>query len=293
MSFFRKKRLFIILLGFILLVALIGFSMRDREDTTLAEAFVSDTVGWIQNIFHKPAEFTASIFSNIEDIKNTYEENELLKSRLSQYKSLLYEVQELKAENKELRSVLDKGKSMMEYDPIQSTVIARSPEAWFQQMTIDRGQQHGVKANMAVITSEGMIGKVQTANKFTSKIKLLSGFDQNNRVSAVIAREEGDDILGLIEGYDMEKESLILNEILTDQEIKEGEMVVSSGKGGVFPEGLVIGKINEVTPDQHGLTKMAYVTPAADLTNIDHVMVVERLAEMPEKEIGSGEEGEE
>ncbi|SDQ46268.1 rod shape-determining protein MreC [Virgibacillus subterraneus] len=281
MPIFQKKRLFILLIGIIILVAMIGFSLRDRDNLSTPEQFIKDTVGWAQNIIHTPVNYVTTIFTNIDDIKNTYNENQLLREKLAQYKSLVYEVQEIKEDNDELRETLNKTKSIQDYNPIQATVMSRSPEQWIEQVTINKGIQDGVKENMAVITAEGMVGKIQTVSQFTSTVKLLSGFDQFNRISATISQEESNDIFGLIEEYDDESNNLLFKIIEeSNKDIEKGELVVSSGMGGVFPAGLPIGTVKEVKPDQYGLTRTALIEPAADMYEINNVIVVNRaLAE--------------
>src|SRR5699024_12011074 len=74
MSFFRKTRFFIILIGIIVLVALIGYSLNDRDKLSLPEQFINDTVGWAQRIVHTPVKYVSNFFSNIGDIKNTRSE---------------------------------------------------------------------------------------------------------------------------------------------------------------------------------------------------------------------------
>lgn len=277
MPYFRKKRLFLILIGIIVLVVLIGFSLRDKQNLSTPEQFIKDTVGWAQSVIHTPVKFVANIFANIDDLKDTYNENQLLKEKLAQYKSLIYEVQEIKEENEKLRKTLDKSKSIRDYTPIQATVISRSPERWVDQVTINKGKQDGVKPDMAVITADGMVGKIQTASQFSSTVQLLTGFDQFNRISATISREEGNDIFGLIEAYDEESNSLMFKIIEeSDKDLKKGELVVSSGMGGVFPAGLLIGTVKKVVPDEYGLTRTALVEPSANMFEINHVIVVDR-----------------
>lgn len=277
MPIFRKKRLFILLIGIIILVAMIGFSLRDRDNLSTPEQFLKDTVGWAQNIIHTPVNYVTTIFTNIDDIKNTYSENQLLREKLAQYKSLAYEVQELKKDNTELRETLKKTESIQDYNPIQATVMSRSPERWIEQVTINKGKQDGVKENMAVITAEGMVGKIQTVSQFTSTVKLLTGFDQFNRISATISQEDSKDIFGLIEEFDDESNNLLFKIIEeSNKDIKKGELVVSSGMGGVFPAGLPIGTVEEVKPDQYGLTRTALIEPAADMYEISNVIVVDR-----------------
>ena len=277
MSFLRKKKLFVLLIGIIIFVVLIGYSIRDRDKLTTAEQFVSDTVGWMQSIIHAPVKYITDVFSNMDDIRNTYDENAILKEKLAQYKTLIYEVQELKEENKELRKLIDKTDSLRDYTAIQASVISRSPERWIEQLTINKGSLNGVWPNMAVITADGMVGKVHSVSKSTATIQLLTGFDQFNRISATISRKKGKDIFGIIENYDQETNSLLFKIIEeSDKDLKKGELVVSSGKGGVFPAGLLIGTVKEVIPDQYGLTRTASIKPAADLYEIDNVIVVDR-----------------
>lgn len=280
MSLFRKKRLFTILIGIIVLVVLIGFSLKDRTNLTTGEQFISDTVGWMQNVLSAPIKGVTNIINNVDDIKNTYNENQLLREKLAQYKGLIYEVQEIKEENKELRELVDKEDSIRSYNPIHATVTARSPERWIDQVTINKGSIAGVKPNMAVITAAGMVGKIQSVSKLTSTVQLLTGFDQFNRISATISREEGNDIFGLIEEYDADTNSLLFKIIEeSDQDLEEGELVVSSGMGGVFPAGLPIGTVKEVIPDQYGLTRTALIKPAANMYELNNVVVVDRILE--------------
>lgn len=295
--YFQKKRLFIFLISLIVLVVLIGFSISDRDNLTTPEQFLRDTVGWGQSLIHTPAKFIAGLFTNAGDFKNTYEKNKLLEEQLAEYQTLAFEVQELKEDNEELRKILEKTESIRDFNPIQATVIARSPERWVEQVIIDKGKQDGVRPNMAVITAEGMIGKIQMASTFTSTVKLLTGFDQFNRISATIPREKEDDIFGLIEEFDEETNSLLFKIIQeSDTDLEKGELVVSSGKGGVFPKGLLIGTVKDIVPDQYGLTQTALVEPAANVYEINHLIVVDRLLDSGEDEVEEDslvEEGEE
>src|SRR5699024_10161063 len=145
------KKLFILLIGFIILVSLIGYSIRDR-DITFGEKFVNDTVGWVQSPVNAPVTFVTNTISNIDDFRNTYEENKVLREQLAQNKGLIYKAQEVREENEELRDLLGVTDSIRDYDPIQATVIARSPEKWLEQVTINKGEQDGVEQNMVVIT---------------------------------------------------------------------------------------------------------------------------------------------
>ncbi|RFU71582.1 rod shape-determining protein MreC [Peribacillus saganii] len=292
-QFFLNKRLILLLVSIIILVALIGFSLREREKVSWPEQFLSDTIGFVQNVFHKPVTSVAGFFENLIDLQHTYDENRKLKERLDEYVTLKTQVQGLENENKELREILGKKDDLREYSPIQATVIGRNPDRWHEIITINRGTNQGVKKNMGVITSRGLIGKVKNAKPFTSTVQLLSSKDPKNRISAVIQGQK--EIYGVIEGYDQKRKLLLLKRIPYNEKIKIGSEVATSGIGGVFPESLAIGTVEEVITDQYGLNQTAYVKPVADFYDIDNVMVVERLTPSVDEmdESFSNQEGDE
>lgn len=127
---------------------------------------------------------------------------------------------------------------------------------------------------MAVITSTGLVGKVKVATDFTASVQLLSSIDKANRVSAIIQGK--DKAFGLIEGFDDEKNLLLMKRIPYDKKIKKNSLVITSGYGGIFPKGLTIGKVVDVKVDQYGLNQTAYIEPSTDFYDINNVMVVKR-----------------
>src|SRR5690606_1035134 len=157
---------------------------------------------------------------------------------------------------------LNKVKDLGTFKSYQASVIARNPSQWEESIIIDKGEVSGIKKNMAVITGEGMIGKVKSVGKTTATVQLLTTVDRTNRFHVTIQAKE--DIYGLIEGYDAETETLLLKQIPVDAKVEKGNDVITSGFGGIFPKGLYIGKVEKVEPDQYGLTQTAYIKPAAN-----------------------------
>lgn len=272
--FFANKKLILLLLGTIFLVALISFSLRDRYNATFPERMIKDTVGVTQSIVMMPTNYVVGIFNNIDALLNTYDENKRLKSRLENFAVLQSELSDVKSENEKLRALLDKSDSLKNYEPLQATVIARNPDQWEEKLILDKGAKHGVQKNMAVLTASGLIGKIILVTDYTSEVELLYTNNPNYRVSAMVQGKK--EVFGLIEGYDEERNELILKRIDSNFELKKGDSVISSGLGGIFPKGVLIGKITEVSTDDYGLTKMAYIKPAADFSIIEHVVIAKR-----------------
>src|SRR5690606_29801716 len=117
-----------LLVSIIILVALIGFTIRDREKITLPEQFIKDAIGWVQNVTAKPQQYIVNLVNSVKDIQNTYSENKELKARLDELAVLEATVYQLEKENKELREILDKQETLRDFTPIQGTVIGRNPE---------------------------------------------------------------------------------------------------------------------------------------------------------------------
>lgn len=280
-QFFSNKRLIVLLIAMIILVAMIGFSMRERNTLTKPEQFIKDSVATVQLIFYKPAKSVAGFFENISELKNLYAENKVLKARLDEYTKLSVDYQDIKKENEELRELIDQKSSLRAYHTIPASVIARSPDRWNNRLTLDKGSEDGVEVNMAVISPTGLIGKIKNVQPFSSTVQLVSDLDRTNRISVYV--QDNEDIFGVIDGYDAEKEALVFSNIAIDVEVDEGGTVVTSGLGGIFPKNLVVGEIIEVRNDKYGLTKSALVKPAANLYDIRHVMIVKRISEVIEE----------
>ncbi len=275
------------MVSIIILVALIGYSMSDRDRVTWPEQFMKDTVGWVQTLVSKPAHFAAGFFENLNELRGIYEENQVLKARLEEYAQVSVERNMLKAENDTLKATLEIEETLSDFRMRTATVIHRNPDRWSEYIGINRGSEHGVQRNMAVITSGGLIGKVHQVGQFSSKVQLLTDNDRTNRVSAMVQADEP--VYGFIEGFDQETGLLLLKKLDIDADIEIEQTVTTSGLGGVYPRGLIIGEIVEIEPDEYGLTKNAFIQPAADFYGLDYVMVIERTSTTLEADLSEGD----
>jgi rod shape-determining protein MreC len=290
-KFLGNKRLFILLLSLILFTIVMGLTKGGRDQLTWPEMFVKDSTSWLQSIFYEPAKHITGFFGDIRRLNVLYQENEALKHSLSQYAKDSARLNGLEAENERLRGILDFKNSKANQIQLKvAKVVSRNPDRWNNVITIDLGSKHGVKKNMAVITPQGLIGKVQTVSHLFSNVQLITDIEQGSRVSALIQNKQSSSF-GIIEGYDTKTGYLTMKRIKLDDLASKGDYVVTSGLGGVFPSGLIIGQVQEVDVGQYGLTKTATIKPSADLYHLYEVLVVERSMEVPsQEEIGSVEE---
>ncbi|HDR6316674.1 TPA: rod shape-determining protein MreC [Bacillus thuringiensis] len=219
-----------------------------------------------------------SIVHNIEDIYKVYKENQVLKGKIEHQESLKSKVQILSEEKENLTKLINKTKELEEqgkYNLIQATVVTRIAEEWYGEVTIDRGAQHGVKADMAVITVNGFIGKVESVDQYTSVVKLITSDERTNRLA--ITLQNNSSILGFVTGYDKKKQALRIDNIPSDKakEIKIGDNIITSELSQKIPPGLEVAEVIEQEPDQYGLAYIIYAKPKANLYDLEDVTLIE------------------
>ena len=273
-KFFNRNRMLIVLFGIVVLIALIGFSLSDRDSTTKAEQFTGDTVAASQKVVDAPFSFIGNIFSSITGSFSALEENKALKEQLDMLPQLQADNERLAAENEELRESLEVSSSMA-YETVNARVISRAPDQWLESFTIDKGEKDGLEEGMAVSTSEGLIGIVTRVNGHSSFIEMISTNASQNNMSVEV-RHNDEAVYGNIRNFDTEKDVLVVENIKSQVKLEEGDEVYTSGLTGAFPEGIVIGKVVEVENDEYGLSQNAYVQMNSDLNDVDNVFVLKR-----------------
>ncbi len=283
MSFFANKRLIIVLVGLVFLMSVMGFTSKERAELTWPEKFLKDTFSVVQGIFYRPAQAFSGFVDDIRDAYNVYQENRVLKASLDQYAQVTAQLKLTEAENERLRNLLQAKSKLTDYQLRVGEVVARNSDSWNDVVTIDKGIQNGIKKDMAVITSSGLIGRVQSVSNFSSTVELLTAIERSNHISAIILGQQQvngvtthTEVNGVIEEYDGRERLLIMRKIPLGQKIEPKQQVVTSGLGGVMPRGLLIGQVVRVVPGDYGLTQTAYVQPSADFSQLNEVMVVER-----------------
>jgi len=281
--FFTNKKIIIILISILIFISLLTLSIR-QKNTNIVQGFTNDITAFVNKTFSRPINALIDTYDTASNVQNTFEENKRLKSELDR----LYEVQSenevVRDENQQLQEELDFQNSITEYQTTSGNVIVRNPDNWIDQITIDRGSQDGVQMNMPVMSGNGLIGQISEVNLTSSKVTLLTNSEETaNQVSSEVTGENengGSQVVhGLISSYDVDEQMLVMTQITSDAEISEGETVTTSGLGGAFPRGLVIGTVQQVTLDDQGLTQRIYVEPAADFNNTRAVSIIDREAE--------------
>lgn len=277
----RKKKmepryiLLIVIIIIVILIAVLSYALKTDKKLNTFESIVKDTVVGIQKVVYMPFRNFSSMISDYRSLKDVLEENKILKANVEKIESIESENAELKKEIEELKSELNIEHVLSDYDYLNATVISRNATTWYNNLTIDKGSHNGITEGMVVINSTGVIGKITNVSTFSSDVKLITTKDTNNKISVTII--SGDNHLtGLINNYDYKTGYLEVEGISNTEKVSVGDLVYTSGLGGVFPSGILIGKVESITTDVYDLAKIINVSPSADFDNINYVTVLKR-----------------
>jgi rod shape-determining protein MreC len=133
---------------------------------------------------------------------------------------------------------------------------------------VNKGEKDGVTKDMAVATSEGVVGRVIEVSPDTAKVLLIT--DANSSLDVIIQRSRAH---GIMEGKI--DEVCILKYVQKNEDVQVGDIVITSGLGGIFPKGLVVGKVSQVDRKRPGIFQHIEVSPAVDLSRIEEVLILE------------------
>jgi|GEM_PF-969879 len=196
-----------------------------------------------------------------------YWENQKLKKRLAQIQIEADEMRTDRVENARLRRLL----SLSQENPSDLTaarVTARSLDRLGGSLTIDKGEKDGVLPNRAVITPEGLVGRVERATAHEARVLTLL-----HRDCAVAVRVGRSRVDGVLQWEFGERPVLSLLYVSSQEDVKQGDWVLTSGLGGIFPEGVRVGTVVQVGIAENGLMKEVSVKPAVDFRSLEEVLV--------------------
>jgi rod shape-determining protein MreC len=181
---------------------------------------------------------------------------------------------EAKAENERLRALLGfTTQTPLTFVPAR--VIGTSTQGFINSVVLDVGTNKGLRKNMPVVSAEGLVGKLYTVGHSQSLVQLLT--DRNARVSARVQRSR---VTGIVRS--VHSKLFLLEQVPKRADVQVGDVVVTSGLTPIFPPGLRIGTVSEVSEDTPGLFMRIALTPAADFARLEELLVVCNVGASPE-----------
>lgn len=182
------------------------------------------------------------------------EENNALKKEIKELKKLL----ELKNTNYKLK---------------YASVISRNTKDYLEEVIIDVGKKDGIKENLAVITKDGLIGKIIKVTNKTSTVRLITSSNIYNKISVNI-EADNKSVTGIITSYDSLTNSLTIEGITENVNIQTGSLVTTTGLSDIYPSGILVGRVSRVMKDNFDLAYILKVEPTENLSSFHYVAVI-------------------
>jgi rod shape-determining protein MreC len=270
-EWWRKNRMF--LLGLVLLlVALLWYSvgLRQQKETSFFESLVLRATGPFQAGLSSVINGVADIWDGYLYLVDTVDDNRQLQVENSALKSELNRLEEISLENERLRRLLE-FKETQAVQTLPAQVIAEDASSWFRTVVIDKGFADGVLEGMPVVVAEGVVGRVIRNGPRESKVLLIT--DASSAVAALVQASRS---RGICRG---QGEFLNFDFVLRKEQLEVGDPVITSGMGGIFPKGLLIGYVQSVDRMEFGLFQVIEVVPAVDFSRLEEVLVLLRQVE--------------
>ncbi len=183
------------------------------------------------------------------------------------------ECAELRRSNRRLRALLH-FQDAVRFEMVAAEVVGKDPSPWFKTVIIDKGYKQGVRKGMPVVVPQGIVGQVIGAGRYFAKVLLI--IDANNAVDALVDRTRA---RGVVTGTAMGQ--CALKYVLRKEDVRVGDLLISSGMDGVFPKGLRIGFVSGVIRRNSGIFQDVTVTPFVNFEKLEEVLVIRNEPERP------------
>lgn len=265
----RKYRL-ALLAAIMVLAALLLYSQnlrREEPRTNFFEKLVLQVMAPFQT-------GTASLFQTLENWWDHYvwlmdveRENGRLLQENRHLTAELGRLEEVRLTNQRLRKLLD-FREQQALVALPAQVVTDDATSWFRTVMIDKGSDDGVREGMPVVVAEGVAGRVIRTTARQSRVLLIT--DASSAIATLVQRNR---IRGVCRGGG---DGLSFDFALREKDIEVGDLVITSGNGGIFPKGLPVGTVVRVEREEYGLFQVVEVTPSVDFSRLEEVLVLLR-----------------
>ena len=263
----KDKRLLTTLAGIVLVsLILMTINIRHGKSSLFFESMVVRVFSPFQVLFTNTVSNISDIFKHYFFLVGVSRENERLLleiGRLSKEKNELIEKNKYFGRIEKLVDNVDKREGAI----ITAKVIGRDATQWSKMVFINKGTDHKVKENLVVMTDAGIVGHIIHTSAKASKVLLIT--DSRSAVDSLFQKTRGTGVT-VGTGQDICE----MKFVPIEAEVNVGDRIVSSGLGGVFPKGLMVGVVIDIVKKKQDLFQNITVAPSADLSQIEEVVVV-------------------
>jgi rod shape-determining protein MreC len=246
-------------------------SSVDRGKVTVFEDIVGIVITPIQNIVTTISDKSGDFVAIFSEHDKLIEENEQLRDKVAELEKNMRDAEQAHLENEALKGMLDIKNNNPDFKFCPALVVATDHSGYSYTVTLNAGSADGIKRRDVVMTPDGVAGYV--AEVGTTWCKVTTILDSSCEMGVMITRTQD---IGVLEGdFSLASDGLCkVSYLSNDVQLSSGDSIVTSGIGGIFPAGLVIGNVQELKPEKHGISQYAVTSPAVDIENLENVFVI-------------------
>ncbi len=265
---FSKKRVWVIVLA--IMIATVALAYLSRNGTNPVSKAVNSVITPVESQLSKVIHPVRKVFSYIGKMEEYEAENQRLKQENIELNARIKDVSTYKEENERLRKLLGITNEY-EYETVAARVVSYETDNWFSYITLDKGTSNGIDVSDTVITSDGLLGQVTEVGVNWAKVSTVI----NSESSAGVRITRNGEI-GIVEGDTMLSKSrkCRLGYLTANASIIAGDILETSGLGGIYPPGLPVGKISEISKDNMGRLDYAIIEPFVNFDKLYEVVVI-------------------
>jgi len=246
--------------------------MREPGRISIAENAVGTVFSPVVSAVNYATQYLRDVVAGVRDYFKMAEDLEDARREITDLKLALVSLEQESIENDRLKSLLNAKESAASQDPVYARVIAKNPGVWFDTFAINVGSASGIKENMAVVTGDGLVGRVQEVG--ANYAKVLSLIDSRSAVACLIERTRDNGVMrGSIE-IDSETPECNMYYIPKISDVAPGDVVLTSGTDTLFPKGIKVGTVTQVSRNQNSSERYIVVMPSVDFKHIEEVLVL-------------------
>ncbi|MEW6290030.1 MAG: rod shape-determining protein MreC [Thermodesulfobacteriota bacterium] len=262
----KQIQIFFLFGSILTFILILIASTVGRQELNGPQRLALDLIGKGQYVITRLTNGVANVWSDYIGLLYVRDENKRLQEELDKFKETNIKYREAVATNVRLSKLLQI-KDSLPPPTLTAQIVGRDPSLWFRTIIVDRGSSEGVEKGMPVVTVEGVVGQILDTSPNYSKVLLAN--DPNSAIDVLVQKNR---VQGILKGNGSNGFNLLY--VLKNADVEKGDAIVTSGLGDIFPKGLPVGKVSEVTKSKRGMFQQIDVEPSVDFSQLEYLIII-------------------
>jgi rod shape-determining protein MreC len=281
----RRRAVLVGLIVVSLILLSSSFSEADSGPLHTIQRGVATVLSPVEEVANRALKPVRDMIDWFDETFDARGENEDLRTEVAKLRAQLAAAEQAQSENAQFRELVGLDKSspadLTAYDRVTSRVIGRPATVWYSTVTIDHGSSSGIEPNDAVITGDGLVGRIDQVTGGTAQVQLITDHE-----SAVSAKVLPDGPSGVVEPEVGDPDDLLLDFINSQDPVEEGQILITAGwsnakVSSAYPFGVPLGTVSDASSAEADLNQRVHVRPFVDLRDLEYVQVLTGGPERP------------